>query len=164
MQKNLSFNIDDLDVRELELETTFDIVRMMVEHDLERDKPVSNETLSWIINSPPIYNSIGDDEIKKAQMKHAEDYRSKKKKSLLFVKQMKKEFYDFMCTESKHYKKERESLGGNINSIITGISAALASKLVSVEIGVITTFVTTFLIMLGKMGKRSLCETFKPGE
>jgi hypothetical protein len=46
--------------------------------------------------------------------------------------------------------------------LITGVAAAIATKLANVEVGVITSFVTSFIIVVAKVGKKSMCEYCKP--
>ena len=55
-------------------------------------------------------------------------------------------------------------MGGNVNALITSVSVAIATKLGNVEIGVATSFVTCFMIVLTKIGKRAMCEYCKSTE
>ena len=65
------------------------------------------------------------DELNDIMKRHAIQYENKKKESIKIVKLIKKEFYDFFCTQSEKYAKERDGLiGKNINTLITGFSAA----------------------------------------
>lgn len=93
-------------------------------------------------------------------MKRAKEYDDGSDEHLGIVKLLKKEFHDFLCTSSKHYKKERQQMGGNINLVIVGLASAIAAKFVSLEVGLITSFVTVFFQILAKMGKRVICESF----
>lgn len=59
------------------------------------------------------------------------------------------------------FKKEQALIGDNVKTLITGLSAAIATKIGSIELGVVVSFVTAFMMVLCKMGKKVICETFK---
>jgi hypothetical protein len=162
MLENLSFNVDDINTKELDLDSGYYSMSFFVESWLDKGTNITDSMLSWMINPPPIFASVDTPEFEEYKKKRAIEYALKEKESISVVKSIKKEFYDFMCTESEYYQKERSSLGGNVNLFITGVAAAIATKISSVEIGVITSFVTTFMIIIAKMGKRAMCESFKP--
>ena len=162
MLENLSFNVDDINTKELDLDSGYYSMSFLMKYWLEKDMEITNSMLSWLINPPPIFASVDTPEFEEYKKKRAIEYASKEKESIRLVKLVKKEFYDFMCTESEYYQKERSALGGNINQVITGISVAIATSLGSIEIGVVTSFVALFVTIIGKMGKRAMCESFKP--
>jgi hypothetical protein len=137
------------------------VIDLVIKPSLERDQEITDIMYSWIINPPPIYASA-EKNLAKRQKEDHDRYLAKQEESLSFTRLVKKEFYDFMCTHSKYYQKERTAIGGNINMLITGVAAAIATKLANVEVGVITSFVTSFIIVVAKVGKKSMCEYCKP--
>jgi|GEM_PF-4359355 len=162
--RNMNFDVDEIDTSKLNLSGGYDLVSMLVKSQLDDGKITDDLTLSWIINSPPIFAAQETDEFEAFKRRFLENYLKNKDSSIQVVQLLKREFYDFMCTDSDYYEKERSSLGENINLMITGISSAIATNLSSIEIGIITSFVTIFMLIVGKMGKRALCEAFKPVE
>ncbi len=158
----MTLDIDKIDPFELKVETGYYLISEYIKNRLDENETISDEVFSWIINPPAIYNSIESDEIKKAKKRDALRFNESKEHSIKIVQLLKKEFYNFMCTESKYYQKERISLGGNINLVITGVSSAIATKIGSLEIGIVTSLVAAFFIVVAKMGKNAVCEYFKP--
>ena len=158
----MNLNIDDLDTNKLDLGGHYYGVIYFITDQLDRNKEVSDDMLSWIVNPPPIYAAVESDEIKEAMKNHAKYYQANQEKSLKLVRLLKKEFYDFMCTESEYYAKERALIGGDINLLITGVAAAIVTKMSSVEMGIVTSFIATFITIVGKMGNKVMCESFKP--
>jgi len=158
------FDIDQIDAQKLNLSIEYYGVIDNVKRLLSDGQEVSNEVLSWVINHPPIYAAQESDELKKIMEEHAVRYADKKEKSIKFVQLLKNEFYDFLCTESDYYKKERTSIGGNINILITSVATAIATKLGGLEIGIVTSFITLFFIITGKMGKKAACKYYKAKE
>lgn len=155
------FNIAEIDAEKLNLNRgELDI--FMIKHFQEVHDVISDEVFSWLINPLPIYAGKQTDELKERVRAHTEKYLEQKEPSIKIVQLVKREFHDFLCTASKYYKNERLALGGNINTLITGLSAAIASALGGLAIGVITTLVTAFILTIGKMGKRIACEYLKP--
>lgn len=75
--------------------------------------------------------------------------------------EIKKEFYNFLCTKSSKYKLERSKSGITIENIITIISTALAADF-SIAVGVITGAVTIFLMTILKIGKNAWCSLNQP--
>jgi len=157
----MDFNVDDISLKELNIEDFYSLIEF-IKTISQSGKPVSDEMFSWLINPPPIYAAIKTDEIEEIMKKHAMKYEKNKQKSLTITRSLKKEFYDFMCTESEYYNKERKLIGGNINIVITGVAAAIATKMGNIEIGIVTSFIAAFIIVLGKVGKKAICESFKP--
>jgi hypothetical protein len=137
------------------------VIQLVINPSLKKEQEITDEMYSYIVNPPPIYASA-DKNTEKRQKEDYQRYVDKKEESLSLVRLVKKQFYDFLCTESEYYKKERASIGGNINLLITGVSAAIATKVANVEIGIVTSFVTCFMIVLGKMGKKAMCEYYQP--
>lgn len=156
-----SFNLEELDTKSLSLGGKYFGVIGVLERELEKGEIPSDELLSLIIDTPPIHASArSDEEFRTKALKKAKEYDDGSDERLGIVKLLKKEFYDFLCTSSKHYEKERQQMGGNINLVIVGLASAIAAKFVSLEVGLITSFVTVFFQILAKMGKRVICESF----
>lgn len=139
------------------------VIDLVIKPSLERNQEITDIMYSWIINPPPIYASA-EENLEKRQKEDHDRYLARQETSLSLARLVKKEFYDFLCTRSKYYQKERTVMGGNINMLITGVSAAIATKMVNVEVGIITSFVTSFIIVLAKVGKKSMCEYCKPNK
>jgi len=158
----MEINIDEINLSELKLGGFgHTVIEMLIIPSVDEGKEITDEIYSWIVNPPPIYMSASEkssDKAKKAQ----KVYLEKRNASLTLVQLMKREFYEFLCTDSKYYRKERLALGSNINVLISGLAVAIATKLKGVEIGIATSFVTSFMIVLAKIGKRSLCLHYKP--
>lgn len=74
---------------------------------------------------------------------------------------IKSEVYDYLCTTSKKYSKERNEAGITIKNIITILSTAVASSF-SIAVGVITGAVTIALLSALKIGKNAWCGINKP--
>ncbi len=158
----MEINVNDINLNELKLGGFgHSVIELMVIPSCKEGKEVTDEIYSWIVNPPAVYMSAAnksDDKAKKAQ----KVYLNRRNESLTLVQLMKKEFYEFLCTESKYYKKERLQIGSNINVVISGLAVAVATKLKGLEIGIATSFITSFMIVLGKMGKKAMCERYKP--
>jgi hypothetical protein len=154
------FNIEQIDPEKLNLhEGKWTIYT--IQEILRLYKDPNDEIASWVINTPPIYAAKEDERMKKHMEEHARRYYGKKDESIRIVQLIRKEFYDFLCTNSKHYAKERLLLNGNINNLIAGLAGAMATMLGGIEIGVITSFVTFFIMLLAKMSKRVACAYLK---
>jgi len=76
---------------------------------------------------------------------------------------IKGEVYDYFCTTSKKYSKERKDAGITIKNLITVLSTALASTF-NVAVGVITGAVTIALFSALKIGKNAWCNLNSPSE
>lgn len=151
--------MDGLDTQSLGLGGNYYSVIQVLEQDLEKHQLPSNEALAMIMDTSAngaegMLRTRSIKPIEEPQPSYGGDQR------LGIVKLLKKEFHDFLCTKSKHYQKERMQIGGNINLLIVGLASAIAVKFVSLEAGVITSFVTVFFKILAKMGKRVICESF----
>ncbi len=77
-----------------------------------------------------------------------------------FWDKVKKEVYDFICTKSRKYSKERNLLGKEFKQIVTIISTAIASSF-SIGIGVVVGIVTTIILSIIKVGQNAWCELQK---
>lgn len=73
---------------------------------------------------------------------------------------IKSEIYDYLCTKSKKYTKERKEAGVTIKNIVTIIATAVAAKF-SIAVGVITGAVTVALMSALKIGKNAWCQANK---
>lgn len=160
----MEFNIEELDISRLNLSGNYYSTSGYVKDRLDKGEQPEDDVLLWIIDPPLMMASAGaDKERKQRLMEEAIRQRQNKPANLKIVRLLKAEFYDFMCTESDTYKRERMLSGGNINILIASLSSAIATKVSSsLEIGMVTSFVTLFFIICAKMGKRALCEYFKP--
>jgi hypothetical protein len=69
---------------------------------------------------------------------------------------IKSEVYDYLCTTSRKYSKERKEVGVTVKNIITILSTAIASSF-SLAVGVITGAVTIALLSALKIGKNAWC-------
>jgi hypothetical protein len=157
----MKLDTTELKLNELNLSTYgIAVIDLIIRPSLEREQEITDIMYSWIVNPPPIYASA-EKGIEKRQKEDLEKYLAREESSLSLVQSVKKEFYDFLCTRSKYYQKERSAIGGNINMLITGVSGAIATKMANVEVGIITSFVTSFIIVLAKVGKKSMCEYCK---
>ena len=74
---------------------------------------------------------------------------------------IKGEVYDYLCTTSRKYSKERREAGVTIKNLITILSTAVASSF-NIAVGVVTGAVTIALLSALKIGKNAWCETHKP--
>ncbi|MEJ8803453.1 hypothetical protein [Pontibacter sp. H249] len=70
---------------------------------------------------------------------------------------VKKEVYNFICTESETYSHERGLIGKNFKELTTIIATAIGTKL-SLGTGVIIGIVTNILIGVIKLKKNAWCE------
>ncbi len=70
---------------------------------------------------------------------------------------VKGEMYDYMCTTSRKYSKERKEAGITIKQIITIVATALASSF-NVAIGVVAGAATIALLSVMKIGKNAWCK------
>jgi hypothetical protein len=73
---------------------------------------------------------------------------------------IKAELYDYFCTSSKKYAKERNDANATMTSLITVIATAVASTL-GVAIGVVAGAVTVALISVVRIGKNAWCAANK---
>jgi hypothetical protein len=74
---------------------------------------------------------------------------------------IKSEVYDYLCTTSRKYSKERKEAGVTIKNIITILATAIASSF-SLAVGVLTGAVTLALLSALKIGKHAWCAINKP--
>ncbi|WP_028766745.1 hypothetical protein [Shewanella fidelis] len=74
---------------------------------------------------------------------------------------IKAEIYDYMCTSSRKYSKERKEAGITIKQIITIIATAIASSF-HIAVGVVTGAVTVALLSFFKIGKNAWCKINTP--
>lgn len=74
---------------------------------------------------------------------------------------IKGEIYDYMCTTSRKYSKERSESGITIKQIITILATAIASSF-HIAIGVVTGAVTIALLSALKIGKNAWCKVNTP--
>jgi hypothetical protein len=155
------FNIEEIKVDQLNCGLSAYGLIEMFKILSEDGKGVSDETLSWSINNPPIYASHESREFEEFQKKHAEEYINKKAESIRITKLIKNEFFEFLCTESKLYSKEKSLLHKNINLFITGISSAIATNLGGIELGIVTPVILAIVVVLSKMSKRIACAYLK---
>jgi len=70
---------------------------------------------------------------------------------------IKNEVYDFLCTKSKTYAKERTEGGLTVKNLITIIATSIAGTF-HVALGVITGAVTLALLSALKIGKNAWCK------
>ena len=157
----MNIDIADIDTKALGLSTNFDIIAKLAIADLDKNGTVSSETLSWLINPPPIYAAAESDEFKEFQKKREERYRKQKNESIQLVRAIKKEFYSFLCSDSKKYRTEREAAGTNINTTITVFSTLIAGTY-GVQIGLVTAVAALLFLIAGRVGKNAYCKVYKP--
>jgi len=158
----MELNVNDINLSQLDLGGNgIAIIDLVIKPSLKSGQEITDMMYSWIVNAPPI-SASAEENVEERQREEYKRYLARQESSLTLVRAIKKEFYDFFCTESEYYQKERASIGGNVNHLITGISAAIATKVANVEVGIVTSFVTCFLIVLAKIGKKSMCEFCKP--
>lgn len=74
---------------------------------------------------------------------------------------IKREIYDYMCTTSRKYSKERGEAGTTIKQLITILATAIASSF-HLAIGVVTGAVTIALLSALKIGKNAWCKINTP--
>lgn len=76
-------------------------------------------------------------------------------------KAIKAEVYNYLCTNSKRYSKERNEAGVTLKNIISIIATAIASTY-NIAVGIVTGAVTIALLSALKIGKNAWCEVNKP--
>lgn len=76
---------------------------------------------------------------------------------------IKAEVYDYLCTSSRKYSKERKEAGITVKNLITILATAVASSF-NVAIGVVAGAVTIALLSALKIGKNAWCKLNKPAE
>lgn len=74
---------------------------------------------------------------------------------------IKLEVYDYLCTTSRKYSKERKEAGITIKNLITILATAVASTF-NVAIGVVAGAVTIALLSALKIGKNAWCHNNMP--
>lgn len=74
---------------------------------------------------------------------------------------IKGEIYDYFCTKSRKYSKERKEAGVTAKQIITILATAIASSF-HIAVGVVTGAVTVALLSVLKIGKNAWCKINKP--
>lgn len=74
---------------------------------------------------------------------------------------IKSEVFNYLCTNSKKYSKERKEAGITLKNIVTIIATAVASHF-SIAAGVIMGAVTVALMSALKIGKNAWCQANKP--
>lgn len=74
---------------------------------------------------------------------------------------IKNEVYDYLCTNSKTYAKERTESGITIKNIITIITSSIAATF-HVALGVVVGAVTLALLSALKIGKNAWCKINTP--
>ena len=132
-------------------------VKILVESD-EYDGKITDETISWVINHPPIFAAKVDEKMEKIMRESAENYAKKRPESIKLVQLIKNELFDFLCTKSKEYQKERLQINGNINVLIKSLAAAIATTLGGIELGIVISIIVAFFHVISKMGKNIACK------
>lgn len=74
---------------------------------------------------------------------------------------IKNEVYDYLCTKSKKYTKERNEAGATIKQIITLIATTIGAMF-SITTALITGAVTIALMSALKIGKNAWCSLNEP--
>ena len=154
------FNFEQLEAKQLNLNRG-EIDLYIIRYYMELFPEITDEIISWLINPLPIYASMETEDIKNHMESRTKEYIAKRESSINLVGRIKQELYDYLCTNSKTYKKERTKMTGNINVLINGLATAIATNLGGIEIGIVTTIVTAFLMTVHKMGKRIACDYLK---
>lgn len=155
------FSIEEINVDQLNCGLSAYILIDMFKVLSDDGTGVSDETLSWSINYPPFFASLENKENKKFQKKQAEEYIKKKDESIRITKLIKHEFFEFLCTQSSYYGKEKSLLNNNINHLIIGISSAIATNLGGLELGIVTPVILALVVVLSKMTKQIACAYLK---
>lgn len=155
----MNWNINEISLKELGIEQHALLFELAKKNDI-----LSDETLSWAIELPPFYASAMDDELKKRIKEEAEQFHKNKPENIKIVKLIKKEFYNFVCTDSEKYKKERGVLlNENINTVIGIVANAIAVTMPNnTKAVIIMPIVTMLIVAVGKMGKNVACAYFNP--
>ncbi|MDI4638907.1 MULTISPECIES: hypothetical protein [Halomonadaceae] len=76
---------------------------------------------------------------------------------------IKGEVYDYLCTKSRKYSKERKEAGISVKNLIMILATAVASSF-NVAVGVVTGAVTIAVLSALKIGKNAWCEMNRPAE
>ena len=84
-----------------------------------------------------------------------------REQSQSMLEAIKKELYDFICTNSSKYKKERIKAGTSIENTLKVLATALGG-IYGVAAAVITGAIVVLLISFAKIGKNAWCELKKP--
>lgn len=166
LDADFSIDLNELDVSTLELGRNHQHVEDLVVQDLEQGLVSTNDKLALLFENTTQYTgSRSFDGLRSRSLSdlgegpnenYSEPARSK------IVARLKSEFGDFLCTDSTYYEKERKLGTGNVNTLIAGVAAAIASNLgaLGLEIGLITSFVVLFFRIAAKMGKKVICQSF----
>ena len=77
-----------------------------------------------------------------------------------FWENIKKEVYDYFCTKSRKYTKERNRAEITFKEIVTILATSIASQF-SVTYGIIAGAVSIAVLSVCKMGQNAWCETYK---
>lgn len=157
----MNIDITDIDTRAHGLDANFVNLAKFAQDRVDEGKTVSDEAVSWLINPLPVYAALETEDFKKLQRKHAERYYQRKEKSIKMVRVIKKEFHSFLCSDSKKYRKDRESVGSNVNTAITAISSVIAATH-GIELGIVTAVVALLFVIAGRIGKNAYCEVYNP--
>ena len=159
----MNISLEDIDTNKLDLDRSYYGITFFIEAALKNEEEITDDMLTWFVSTPPITASASkDEEFLEWQRKKAEEHFRNAPKNLKLVKQLKKEFYDFMCTESERYAKQRELLNGDINVLINSLVTVFSTYVGGLKVGVITSITITLLRIAAKMGKHTLCEVYKP--
>jgi hypothetical protein len=157
----MNIDLANFDANALGLGPNFDIVTRVALAELDKKETVSDVTISWLINPPPVYAAAETDEFKKYQKQREEQYINEKEKSVRMVKTIKKEFYLFLCTDSKKHSKERDAIGGNINSVVAILTASIVATH-GIPAGAVTAVVALLCLVAGRVGISAYCKVYNP--
>jgi len=76
---------------------------------------------------------------------------------------IKGEVYDYLCTTSRRYSKERKEAGITVKNLITILATAVASTF-NIAIGVVAGAMTIALLSVLKIGKNAWCKLNEPAK
>ena len=76
---------------------------------------------------------------------------------------IKGEVYDYLCTTSRRYSKERREAGITVKNLITILATAVASTF-NIAIGVVAGGMTIALLSVLKIGKNAWCKLNEPAK
>lgn len=103
---------------------------------------------------------VGDDLDTLFMLPGAPEHPKKAKKS--YWKEVKKEFYIFLCTDDPKYKKVKDKLqneGDKGTKYVVGVIAGVIATSVDIALGGVVTLVALFLGLIAKIGKEAFCKT-----
>jgi hypothetical protein len=157
----MELNINEINYNELGLNSQYQMVLSTVKQEVNRGNKMSDKELFHLIYSDaPKFQASSKTYRETISFSRMEASRSRKP-SPSIISRVRRELYNFICTDSEKYKDVQAKAKGSVNLSIVSISVYIANK-VGHSIEIVTTIITAVLLMFANVGHSVMCSSIKP--